>query len=233
MKTDSHHQRVFLGRTATIVVLFLFSFFSGHQAAFSQDIMEDFADQGVRGLYKSGLKLYSAGDYENAIVTLQEAADLVKQKSVIDNNFASDLYYVLSSSYYEQGVFPYFHYRDVSYFERSIEYASLCLRVKPTYWQAYENIAKVCIKFEQYDQADYYYSLAEKVVATDSRDATYLARQRRKLANVMKLKQSKAKKTAVSGTQSSAPQQPIVNIPQFPAEPGGASQGLPAPESAK
>ena len=105
--------------------------------------------------------------------------------------------------------------------------ATQCLRFKPGYWQAYETMGKVFVKLEEYDKADQYYSIAERFVEPGSRSAIYLARQRRKVQAVKKLKESKKMKKVVSEGESVYSEFPILENPPIPD-----SSTLPSPPAA-
>lgn len=192
---------------------------NGPVQAFGQQVVENVPLQGIRATYKAGQKAFEKGDYDEAISCFEKALERIQQKSVMDNDFFAAVFCALSSAYYEKGVFPYYHFRDLQYFAKSTEFATQCLRFKPDATQAYENLGKVYLKLEEYDKADYYYSLAEKLTAPGSRGAAYLARQRKKIQGVKKLKESKNLKKVIPGDESPYKDYPVLENPPVPAFP--------------
>ena len=158
----------------------------------------------IQQIYENGVQSEDGLNYQKALYFYNLVTERQKFKRLVDPDFQADLYYHMSLSYLKAGEDLYFNYGDQDYYKKSLAAAEKCLGIKPHYWQAFENMAIVYSKMKDLDQADFYYTEAEKFLDHDSADYKRLIKRHEMVLRVSRMMKKKAMKAATAAANDSA-----------------------------
>ena len=118
------------------------------QEGFQGKKYRSLATSGVSKMDQDAQALIDQGRYDEAVQIYQTAIARVKRKSIQDDAFVAEFYNHAALAFFEQGVEPYFRFREEESFLKAIEYASQSVLTREDYWPAYETLAKIFSKMK-------------------------------------------------------------------------------------
>ncbi len=143
----------------------------------------------VAGLIKAGDSAFEAGEFDKAIESYEQALT-----GITDDSLKADVYHALSSVYLEKGVIAYYKDKDDTFYNKAMEYANMCLAIKPQSWRALANKGVIYMNTGNYVQSDEMFAEAEKHVEPDSPYFKQLMDQHAMVLSALKLKELYEKK---------------------------------------